>query len=156
MIDIKSVRDRWDDITYYSTHKINKQTVGLFFFLWGQNENEDIYNIAAAVGTKRQIKKYLKSRKSDKLFENKITGKNGLAPLSWVAQSLSDVEEHVMNITPETRGVTFRVTGSDERRQRVYEKFLPRKGYELINSSMIKHVRPVPTKVLEKQGELNE
>ena len=130
---------------YYTSKSFGNQAACLFFSVWGELRDENIYNISFAIGKNRkQVLKWGLEENSflrvGKTSVDKTTGKNGMAPLIWAYNSLSEFEKYIREITPVHKKLTLRVQGSNSKRHHVYERYLSKIGYEVVNESLIKYL----------------
>lgn len=69
-----------------------------------------------------------------------VTGRDGLEPASWALQALSEFEQHPGHERP----IRIEVFGEDNRRWKLYEKILTKRGYSV---TMIENQRTLVKRI---------
>lgn len=79
---------------------------------------------------------YFITRKRNKRpGHREVTGKDGLEPAIWALEKLEEFEKHVNSLyEPETYSTRIEVGADDDRRWKIYERVLTRRGY---NATMV-------------------
>ena len=142
---INKIKQKGEWTTYYMSKTFGNQTACLFFSKWGEHNDEDIFSIGLAIGKNRkqtfkwwfQESSFMRTGKT-RGAQDRVTGKNGISPLIWAYRSMSEVEKHVRAITPIHKKATISIKGSNLKRHHVYERYLTKIGYKVINKSLVK------------------
>ena len=142
---INKIKEKGQWTTYYTSKSFGNQTACLFFSKMGEEGDEDIFNIGLAIGKNRkqtfkwwfQESSFMRTGKT-RASEDRVTGKNGIAPLIWAYRSMTEIEKYIRDITPIHKKAAIRIRGSNLKRHHVYERYLTKIGYKVINKSLIK------------------
>lgn len=111
---------------YYAKTKFSNGQTGIIVF-WKECLNEVIeWNVSFAINNKRKrIKAWLENEESMDI----ATGKCGLEGLIWAKNSLLAFEDFIKSDFFNQR---IAISWSDNRRKRIYKRYLTKEGYRFI------------------------
>lgn len=111
---------------YYKNHKLsNGQTIGIYFFEWILNNNNEYKVLLLIANKKRHIKQFIHNQRD--ILTNKETGKCGLEGLLWAKTQLLQFE----NSKCCKDGDIITIFWTNNRRRDIYVHELTKFGYIL-------------------------
>jgi hypothetical protein len=121
---------------YISYKKFNDQVLAVYLGpIYEDNKNIE-YNFGIAMAdSKKQAKQWYID---DIDTRGLVTGRQGLEPLYWIYDNISEIESFLLNKHPDKK-IKMSVAG-DNRKFKIYKRFLTKKGYITDGPTLIKEI----------------